>query len=91
MQERLLSRLLAIWLMAAASAGVEMPGAGEGPGLAALAKQGSDEQLKPLLPPFLDDFVLSPQLSTLKDGRWGLLDGRLAWQARQTLRSTLQP
>ena len=22
-----------------------------------------------------------PQLSTLKDGRWGLLDGRLAWQA----------
>ena len=29
----------------------------------------------------MTDEVLAPQLSTLKDGRWGLLAGRLAWQA----------
>lgn len=84
-QEQLLSGLLAVWLVAAASAGVKLPGAGGEPGMAAVAQQGSGELLKPLLPPFLDDFVLSPQLSVLKDGRWGLLDGHLAWQVRQTL------
>lgn len=84
-QEQLLSGLLAVWLVAAASARVKLPGAGGEPGMAAVAQRGSGERLKPLLPPFLEDFVLSPQLSVLKDGRWGLLDGHLAWQVRQTL------
>ena len=79
MQERQLGGLLAVWLTAAASAGIKLPGAGgAGP---SLAQRGASTQLTPLLPPFFDELVLVPQLSTLKDGRWGLLAGRLAWQA----------
>ncbi|KAK9836984.1 hypothetical protein WJX81_004351 [Elliptochloris bilobata] len=74
-QERLLTRLLTVWLTAAASAGVRLPAAGP-----LFTQQGAAAQLKPLLPPFLSDFTLSTQGSPLKDGRWGLLDGHLAWQ-----------
>ena len=81
MQERQLGGLLAVWLTAAASAGIKLPGAGAGGAGPALLQQGASKQLKPLLPPFFDELVLVPQLSTLKDGRWGLLDGHLAWQA----------
>ena len=87
MQERQLGGLLAVWLTAAASAGIKLPGAGgAGP---SLAQRGASKQLTPLLPPFFDELVLVPQLSTLKDGRWGLLDGRLAWQACPCLVSGL--
>ena len=83
-QERLLSGLLAVWTTAAQAAGIKLPGSGEaavGSGAAALEHQrGAADKLLPLLPPFLSDIVLAPQLATLKDGRWGLLDGRLAWQ-----------
>ena len=83
-QERLLSGLLAVWTTAAASAGIKLPGAGEPagvPGAAVLPHQcTAANKLLPLLPPFLSDIVLAPQLATLKDGRWGLLNGRLSWQ-----------
>ena len=86
MQERLLSGLLAVWTTAAQAAGIKLPGSGAaavGPVAAALEHQrGMADKLLPLLPPFLSDIVLAPQLATLKDGRWGLLDGRLAWQVR---------
>ncbi|KAK9836979.1 hypothetical protein WJX81_004257 [Elliptochloris bilobata] len=80
-QERLLSGLLAVWLTAAASAGIALPGATAPGAVPSLQPQASaSNHLIQLMPPFLGDLMLAPQLATLNDGRWGTLDGHLAWQ-----------